>query len=78
MLGDKVLPIDSFVRTWQNSLGGKTSDSLGNVLLLPNDMDHYKGCRDYDLFSKLKWHTIAVSEFISHSFCVIRSRFPLT
>lgn len=60
-LGDKVLPTDSFVCTWWNSLKGEAFDSLGKALLLPNDMDHYVGCRDDDLISKLKWHTIAVS-----------------
>ena len=63
-LGDKVLPIDSYVRTWRSGLGGQVSDSLGKALLLPVDLDHYADCRDKDIFLKLKWHTIAVSVYL--------------
>ena len=60
-LGDKVLPNDSYVRTWRNGLWGQVSDSLGKALLLPADLGHYLDCWDEDIVLKLKWHTIAVS-----------------
>lgn len=53
---------DSSICTWWNGLKREVSDSLGKALLLPNDMKHYAGCQDDDLISKLKWHTIAMSD----------------
>lgn len=60
-LGDKVLPSNSYLRTWRSSEGGHVSDSLEQALLFPTDMEHYSGCQDDDLVHKLKWHTLAVS-----------------
>ena len=60
MLGDKPLPNDSYVRTWMNGLGGQVADSLGQALLLLEDMQHYASYWDMDVAIKLKWHTIAV------------------
>ena len=60
-LGDKVLPSNSYVETWRNGKGGLVSDSLGQVLLLPANLEHYSDYKDDDLVLKLKWHTIVVS-----------------
>ena len=60
-LGDKVLPSNSYLRTWRSSEGGHVSNSLEQALLFPTDMEHYSGCQDDDLVHKLKWHTLAVS-----------------
>ena len=54
MLGDKPLPTDSYVRTWRNGLEGQVVDSLGQALLLHEDMQHYADCRDEDVALKLK------------------------
>lgn len=61
MLGEKVLPTDSFVRTWRSGLGGTISVSLRQALLLPVHMEHYSSYRDVDLVLKLQWNNIAVS-----------------
>lgn len=53
-LGDKILPSDSYVRTWKSSLGGQVFDSLRKALLLPADLEHYSGYQDKDLILKLK------------------------
>ena len=58
---DKVLPSDSYVRTWRNGLRGQGSNSLERALLLLADLEHYSGCQDEDLILKLKWHNIAMS-----------------
>ena len=60
MLGDKPLPNDSYVQTWRNGLGVQVADSLGQALLLLEDMQHYASYWDMDVAIKLKWHTIAV------------------
>lgn len=69
----KVLPTDSSVWTLRNGLNGQISDSLGKALLLLAGINHYADYRDEDINSKLKWHTIAVSAFISHSIFVTKS-----
>nr|POE75058.1 hypothetical protein CFP56_15847 [Quercus suber] len=61
-LGDKVLPIDSYIWTWRNGLRGQVSDSLGKALLLLADLNHYTDCQDKDIVPKLKWHTIAIDD----------------
>lgn len=40
------------------------SDSLGQPLLLPADMEHYIGCKDDELVLKLKWHTMAICSIL--------------
>lgn len=73
MFCDKVLPTDSFIRTWRSGLQGTTSDSLGQALLLPIDVEHYSGSQN-DL--KLKWHNIVVS-ILSFSYPMLFSPPPL-
>ena len=68
MLGDKPLPNDSHIRTWRNGLGGQVADSLGQALLLLEDMQHYASYRDMDVAIKLKWHTIVVKTLFSFFF----------
>ena len=41
-------------------MGGQVADSLGQALLLLEDMQHYASYWDMDVAIKLKWHTIAV------------------
>ena len=53
-LGDKVLLIDSYVRTWRNGLGGQAFDSLCKALLLLINLDHYVDYQDEDIVLKLK------------------------
>ena len=72
MFCDKVLPTDSFIRTWMSGLQGTTSDSLGQALLLPIDVEHYSGSQN-DL--KLKWHNIVVS-ILSFSYPMLFSPPP--
>ena len=59
-LRDKALPSNSFLQTQRSGEGGQVSDSLGQALLLPTDMEHYFDYRDSDLVLKLKWHMIAI------------------
>lgn len=65
-LEDKVLPTNSYIRTWRNGLRGQVFDSLGMAILLLANLDHYLDSRDEDIVLKLKWHTIAVSILIPH------------
>ena len=65
-LGDKVLPTDSYTRTWRNGLRGQVSDSLGKALLLPANLEHYADFQDEDIVLKLRWHTVAMSICIPH------------
>ena len=41
-------------------------DSLGQVLLLPEDVHFWDEIRDKDIVLNLKWHTIAVSILLRH------------
>ena len=41
MLGDQPLPVTSSVRNQASGQGGRITDSVGQALLLPNDMQYF-------------------------------------
>ena len=61
MLGDRPLPTDSCIRNWASGQGGWIADSLGQTLLLPDNMQYFAEGSDEAISLKLKWHTIAVN-----------------
>ncbi|XP_030950334.1 uncharacterized protein LOC115974227 [Quercus lobata] len=62
MLGDCPLPTDSCIQNWASGQGGWIVDSLGQTLLLPDDMQYFVEGSDEAISLKLKWHTIATSQ----------------
>ena len=61
MLGDSLLPTNSSIRNWASGQGHWIADSLGQALLLPDDMQYFSEGSDDVISFRLKWHTIAVN-----------------
>ena len=63
-LGEEPIPATTFIRTWRKGADGWVAESLGNALMLLENVHFREEIADKDIVLNLKWHSITVTVFL--------------
>ena len=63
-LGEEPIPATTFIRMWRKGIDGWVAESLGNALMLLENVHFWEEITYKNIVLNLKWHSIAVTVFL--------------